>query len=332
MLIAIEEAFSVPAWDARQARAMRDVRDSLPTPELRAEFARRHAFFRDELVPRLHDIDGRRIAEMDEHGIDVQVLSLTTPGIQAVADAAEACRDAREANDYLADAIRKAPGRFRGFAALPLQDPAAAVAELRRAVGDLGFVGALVNDHTLGRYLDEPQFEPLWLALEDLDVPLYLHPGAPPVDRWHVLNGHPELVGPSWSWGAEVSGHMLRILFAGVLDRHPKARVILGHMGEGLPFLVSRLDARYRQNPARRLRRVPSAYFGRNILITTSGVCSHAALTGALLALGSEAIMFAADYPFESTEEAVRFIRTAPLSPAESDGITHRNAQRLLRI
>jgi 2,3-dihydroxybenzoate decarboxylase len=137
------------------------------------------------------------------------------------------------------------PARFRGFAALPMQDPEAAAAELDRCVRELGFCGALVNDHLQGHYLDEPRYDEVWAALEELSVPLYLHPGAPPADRWKVLNGRPDLYGATWSWAAEVGGHALRIIYGGVFDRHPGATLILGHMGEFLPFMRSRLDSRY---------------------------------------------------------------------------------------
>lgn len=168
--------------------------------------------------------------------------------------------NARRANDYLAEVVSEHPTRFRGFAALPLQDPAAASAELNRCVNELGFCAALVNDHLGGHYLDEPQYEPVWEALESLDVRVYLHPGPPPTDHWHVLSGHPELYGAMWSWAAEVSGHALRILCSGVFDRHPAATLFLGHLGEFLPYQRSRLDSRYQTtNTDYRLQRPPSA-------------------------------------------------------------------------
>jgi 2,3-dihydroxybenzoate decarboxylase len=281
---------------------------------------------------RLRDFTQWRLPEMDKYGISIQVLSLTVPGIQGVSDAAAAVADAIMANDYLAAITAKHPDRFRSFAALPLQNPDAAVQELRRCVAELGFCGALVNDHTNGHYLDEAQFSSVWQALEELNVPLYIHPGAPPVDRWNLLLGHPELFGPTWSWGPEVGGHALRLVYGGVFDRHPNAKIILGHMGEFLPFQLWRLDSRYATLKVQTLERSPSDYFGRNIFITTSGVCSPAALAGAVMEIGEDAVMFAVDYPYESTELAVRFLEAAPLSKLAREKIASRNAERLLRI
>ncbi|GAA1959452.1 amidohydrolase family protein [Amycolatopsis minnesotensis] len=315
-LIALEEAFAIPELQAR-----------FPVPK--TDTAARWV---EDWGKRLSDYTTYRLPEMDEHGIDIQVLSLTAPGIQGLTDARQAVTDARSANDHLAEVIAAHPDRFRGLAALPLQDPEAAVTELHRAVGALGLNGALVNDHTDGAYLDDPHYEPVWSALEDLGVPLYLHPGAPPTEPWRVLEGRPELRGPLWSWAAETGGHALRLIFGGVFDRHPRARVILGHLGEFLPFQLARLDSRYARQEHRALARKPSEYVGDNILITTSGVCSPAALAGAILAIGADAIMFAVDYPFEDTAEAVQFLERAPISDRDRAKIGHGNAERLLRL
>lgn len=312
----MEEAFALPELQA-----------GYPVPK--TETAARWV---EDWGKRLCDYTTYRLPEMDAHGIDVQVLSLTAPGIQGLTDADQAVKDARIANNHLAEVIAAHPDRFRGLAALPLQNPDAAVTELHRAVGELGLSGALVNDHTNGTYLDDPRYEPVWSALEELDVPLYLHPGAPPAEPWKVLDGRPELRGPLWSWAAETSGHALRLVFGGVFDRHPGATLILGHLGEFLPFQLARLDSRYDRQELRTLARKPSEYFGDNILITTSGVCSPAALAGAVLAVGADAIMFAVDYPFEDTAEAVQFLEQAPISNRDRAKISHGNAERVLRL
>jgi predicted TIM-barrel fold metal-dependent hydrolase len=223
--IALEEAFSIRELDDRQPP---------PWPENR--FSRRSLA---DWARRLPDFTEFRLPEMDAPGIDVQVLSLTVPGLQGDQDATAARADARLANDYLAEVIGGHPDRFRGFAALPMQDPSAAAAELARCVRQLGFRGALVNDHLQGHYLDEPRYDEVWAALEELSVPLYLHPGAPPADHWNVLAGRPELYGATWSWAAETGGHALRAIYGGVFDRHPSATLILGHMGEFLPFMAA---------------------------------------------------------------------------------------------
>ncbi|MCI2421431.1 amidohydrolase family protein [Saccharopolyspora sp. K220] len=282
---------------------------------------------------RLTDITAHRLPEMDEHGIDMQVLSLTSPGIQAQADASVAVDDAKRANDHFAEIVNRWPDRFTALAALPLQDPQAAAGELRRAVTELGLRGALVNDHTLGHYLDEPQYEPVWAELQGLDVPIYLHPSGVVPDEWHVLGGHPELVGPTYSWTAATGAHALRLIYGGVFDRFAGARVILGHMGEFLPFQLARFDARHADlqlddGPVH----PPSEYLTKNFAITTSGVCSHAALLGAVMAIGIDNVLFAVDYPYESTADAVAFLDAAPLAEADRRRIAHGNAERLLKL
>ena len=281
---------------------------------------------------KLVDFTEYRLPDMDRDGVDMQVLSLTSPGIQVQPDPDIAVADARTANDFLADIVKEHPQRFAGLAAIPLQDPAGAAAELRRAVG-AGLRGALVNDHTLGHYLDEPQYAPFWETLQDLDVPLYIHPSAVPADAWKVSAGYPALETAMWSWAPRTGGHVMRLILGGVFDRYPGARVILGHMGEFLPFQLSRIDSRYQvldvEHP---LQRLPSQYFGTNIVITTTGVFSHAALIAAIGEAGVDNVMFSIDYPFESTQAAVQFIRTAPLAPADQERVAHVNAERILRL
>ncbi|MEU6646693.1 amidohydrolase family protein [Saccharomonospora sp. NPDC046836] len=317
--VAIEEAFAVPELAARQ-----------PVTEMRIRVTDSYARMCGR---KLVDFEHHRLPEMDAHGIDVQVLSLTVPGIQADTDPVAARANARLANDFLAEVIARHPTRFQGFAALPTQDPGAAVAELERAVADLGFRGALVNDHTHGRYLDDPDYDELWSAFEELGVPLYLHPGSVPADDWHVLTGRPELYGATWSWQAETGGHALRLVYAGVFDRHPAATVILGHLGEFLPFQKSRLDSRYRTLLVDRpLRRAPSAYIGTNILITTSGVLSPDAIEAAVLTTGEDAVMFSVDYPYEDTAAAVAAVERAELTNEVKDKVAHRTARRVLGL
>lgn len=283
---------------------------------------------------RLLDLTGERIAEMDASGLDVQVLSLNSPGIQAEPDPAVAVTRAAAVNDLLATIITEHPTRFAGFCALPLQDPEAAAKELTRSVNQLGLRGALVNAHTHGRYLDDPELRIVWEHAEGLDVPLYLHP-ANGVDHAHVLSGHPELVGPMWSWNTDTATHALRLIFGGVFDDFPEAKLLLGHMGEGLPYMLWRLDSRwdFHNHHGIQLRRgAPSEYLRHNLYITTSGVCDAPPLLCALLALGSDHILFGTDYPFEDMGTATEFLRTAPISATDRAKIAHGNAERLLRI
>lgn len=281
---------------------------------------------------RLLDLTAERLPAMDAAGLDMQVLSLNSPGIQAEADPSIAVARAAAVNDLLADTIAEHPGRFAGFAALPLQDPQAAAKELERAVSQLGLKGALVNAHTQGRYLDDPGLRGVWEYAEGLDVPLYLHP-ANGLDTAHVLSGHPELIGPMWSWGIDTASHVLRLVFGGVFDDFPEAKLLVGHMGEGLPYALWRLDSRWEFHAHHGIelaRDTPSEYVRHNLYVTTSGVCDAPPLLCALLALGADHILFGTDYPFEDMATATEFLRTAPVSEADRDKIAHGNAERLL--
>jgi 2,3-dihydroxybenzoate decarboxylase len=228
--------------------------------------------------------------------------------------------------------VARHPTRYAGFATLPMQSPKAAADELTRAVTELGFKGALVNGHTQGRYYDDPTFDVVWERFQALGVPLYLHPidfPTPPAS----FADHAELKGATWGWGVETGTHALRLLFGGVFDRFPKLKVILGHMGEGLPFQRWRFDSRFGAYPhGIALQRAPSEYIGTNIVITTSGVCSEAALAGAIAEMGEEAVMFSVDYPYESTAVAADFIEAASLSDRTRQLVCHGNAERLLKL
>ncbi|MEV1011666.1 amidohydrolase family protein [Streptomyces sp. NPDC049881] len=282
----------------------------------------------------LLDLTEERLPAMDAAGLDVQVLSLNSPGIQAEKDPAVAVRQAVAVNDLLASVIAENPTRFAGFAALPLQDPQAAAKELERAVTQLGLKGALVNAHTQGRYLDDPTLRVVWEQAAGHDVPLYLHP-ANGADTAHVLSGHPEMVGPMWSWGTDTASHALRLIFGGVFDDFPDAKLLLGHMGEGLPYVLWRLDSRWafhNHHGVELARGNPSAYLRHNLYITTSGVCDAPPLLCALLALGADHILFGTDYPFEDMATATRFLETAPISEADRRKIAGGNAEALLRL
>ncbi|MFG2550939.1 amidohydrolase family protein [Streptomyces sp. NPDC048581] len=287
-----------------------------------------------EASRRLLDLTEERLDDMDAAGLDMQVLSLNSPGIQAEKDPRAAVHQAATVNDFLAGVIAEHPDRFAGFGALPLQDPKAAADELERAVTQLGLRGALVNAHTHGRYLDDPELRVVWERAEHLDVPLYLHP-ANGVDTAHVFSGHPELVGPMWSWGVDTATHVLRLIFGGVFDDFPNAKLLLGHMGEGLPFVMWRMDSRweFHAHHGIELRRGrPSEYIRHNLYITTSGVCSPAPLLTALLSMGADHILFGTDYPFEDIDTATKFLRDAPISDADRRKIGHLNAEKLLGL
>jgi 2,3-dihydroxybenzoate decarboxylase len=281
---------------------------------------------------RLLDFDTLRLEEMDQYGIDISVLSVTSPGVQVEPDRNVAVRKAKEANDILAKAVQRHPTRYVGFAHLPLQDPLTAADELERTVRELGFKGALINGHTNGEYLEDEKFWPVWERAESLGVPIYLHPANSP-DVPQVLKGYPEFLGAMWGWQTETASHVMRIIFGGVFDRFPKTTLILGHMGEGLPFWLWRIDSRYViMYRTKAIKKLPSQYVRDNIVITTSGVDAFPPLLCSMLALGSDRILFSIDYPYESTKEAVEFIDNAPLSEIDREKICHLNAERVLNL
>jgi 2,3-dihydroxybenzoate decarboxylase len=281
----------------------------------------------------LTDFGDRRLAAMDQIGVETAVLSLAGPGVQAETDTATAIAKAKGCNDFLARHMADSKGRYSGFAHLPTQDPAAAADELQRCVRDLGYVGAMINGQTNGAYLDDDRFSVLWERAADLGVPIYIHPYNPP-DFPYMFHGHPELFGPVWSWTVETGNHALRLVFGGVFDRFPKAKLLLGHMGETLPYQLWRFDSRWEisNRGTRRLARKPSEYFHRNIWVTTAGVCSDEPLRCAIDAMGCDRVLFSVDYPFERASEAGEWIEAAPISADERAAICHGNARALLGL
>lgn len=281
----------------------------------------------------LLDFGDRRLTAMDEAGITKAVLSLAGPGVQAEKRTDTAVKLARQVNDHLAAEMAKQPARYGGFAHLAMQDPATAADELERCVRDLGMQGAMINGQTGGTYLDDDRYSVFWERVSDLAVPVYIHPNNPP-EVVHMYSGHPELFGPVWSWTVETATHALRLVFSGTFDRFPNARLILGHLGETLPYLMWRLDSRWEisNRGAMRLEHAPSHYLRNNVWVTTSGMCSDAPLRCALDMLGSDRVLFSADYPFESAREAGEWIEAAPLSDAERRAVCHDNAASLLKL
>lgn len=314
--IALEEHFSAPGFAEYSA----DMTRAIPPAVLA------------ELGAKLTDFDEQRLADMDAGNVEYVVLSQTMPGVQAEADRAVAVRRARENNEFLAGRVARHPRRFGAFAHVALQDPKLAAEELERTVREYGFKGALINGHTLGRYYDGLDFDVFWERAEALGVPIYLHPtrfSQVPA----LLEGMPVLQGAAWGWGVETAGHALRLLFGGVFDRFPRLNLLLGHMGEFLPYQRWRMDSRFAAYPMGvKLARKPSEYIGSNILITTSGVCSAPALLGAIGEIGPEAVLFSIDYPYESTATACAFIEQAPLDSRTRELVCHANARRIFKL
>ena len=287
----------------------------------------------DRGLAALKDFGDQRIAAMDAGGIDLAILSLSGRGVQNERDPAVAVDKARRCNDLLAAEIQRKPNRYGGFAHLAMQDPRAAANELERCVTELRFQGAKIHGQTFGVYLDDPRYETFWERAADLGAPIYLHP-TDPVTEPVVFSGRPELLGPMWSWTTETSAHALRLVVAGVFERHPRVQVILGHMGECLPFHLWRFDRRYAaaDHPGHRLPQPPSSYIRRNISITTAGVCDDAALLCSVAALGRDRVMFSVDYPFEDCAVAGDWADALPVDDELKAQICHGNAERILGL
>jgi len=312
--IALEEHFMCPEFEEYWRPTVGDVDPAL--------YAR--------VVGRLSDFGEQRLEAMDRAGIELAVLSLAGPGVQAERDAATAVRLARVGNDRLAEEVRKQPKRYSGFAHLAMQDAKAAADELERCMRDFGFPGAMINGHTNGQYLDHPSLAPFWERVQDLGAIIYIHP-ADPVAPAPVLDGHIGLRRATWEWGFETGSHALRLVFAGVFDRYPKVTLALGHLGETLPFLLWRFDSRAKLYGVK-LNKPPSQYIRDNIVVTLSGMYSAEPMNCTIAALSASRVMFSADYPFESIDEAAEFMDTVKLDEKMRADIAYNNAARLLRL
>jgi 2,3-dihydroxybenzoate decarboxylase len=282
------------------------------------------------LFARLQDFGDTRLKAMDSAGIARAVLSISGPGVQVERDAATARRRAAEANDFLAGEVVKRPDRYSGFGHLPMQDARAAADELERCVRDLKFCGAMINGHTNGEYLDHPSLHPFWERAEALGATVYIHP-TDPVSPSPALAGVDGLRRATWEWGFETGSHALRLVFSGLFDRFPRAKVALGHLGETLPYLLWRFDSRAALYGVK-LGKKPSDYIKQNFVVTTSGMSSAEPLNCALAALGNDRVMFAADYPFEQAAEAGEFLDKTPLADPVREGIAFKNAVREFKL
>ena len=294
-----------------------------------------------ELGPRLLDFQDQRLRFMDAAGIEIMIASLNAPAIQAIPDIKRATEVTREANDILAREIAKRPDRFVGVAALAMQDPDNAAAELERCVKDLGFRGALVNGFSqvgspdTAVYYDLPQYRTFWRVVEQLDVPFYLHPRNPLPGSIRSYEGHDWLLGPNWAFHAETAVHALRLIGSGLFDAHPHLQIVLGHLGEGLPAYLWRIDHRndWMKAPHKYAARKSVAdYFRNNFVLTTSGNFSTSALNQAIAEIGVGRVLWSADYPFEDISDAADWIDAAPLSNEDRQKIVRTNAQKLFKL
>ncbi|HUZ31609.1 MAG TPA: amidohydrolase family protein [Xanthobacteraceae bacterium] len=294
-----------------------------------------------ELKSRLIDVQDRRLKQMDQHGIETMLLSLNAPAVQGIADPGRAAEVARKANEFIAENVRKRPDRFQGLAALPMQDPERAARELERCVKELGFRGAMVNgfsqvgDAETTAYYDLPQYRPFWAEVERLDVPFYLHPRNPLPRDAKIYEGHAWLLGPVWAFGHETAVHALRLIGSGLFDTHPRLQIILGHLGENLPYGLWRIDNANAWVPQRNnypAKRPIRDYFRENFYVTTSGNFHTPSLIAAMAELGADRIMFSADWPFENIDQAAGWFDNCPISENDRIKIGRTNAQRLFKL
>ena len=321
--IAIEEHFWTPMY-----------RENVSANEFRNFFlSSRSKQLGHDIVEEAMDLGARRLAHMDAAGVDVQVLSFGAPGPQAFG-ADIAIPMARDANDLLYRTVQAHPDRFAGFAALPTADPAAAAKELERSVTRLGFKGTMIHGHTRGEFLDDKKFWVIFECAEALGVPIYLHPTVPHPDVMKAyFQGYEELCRAAWGFAVDTSCHFLRIVFAGVFDKYPKLKFILGHLGEMLPFAMHRLqDHTYPAAARRGLKKTPMEYLKENMLVTTSGNWYEPAFLCTLLALGADNILFAVDWPYEPNTTGIEFLKKVSISDLDREKIAHLNAERLLRM
>jgi predicted TIM-barrel fold metal-dependent hydrolase len=286
-----------------------------------------------DTVAELLDLSASRLAAMDAAGIEVQVLSHNQPGCQAL-DGAAAIATAREVNDCLYEAVKAHPDRFAGLAALPTADPPAAAMELDRAVSRLGFKGAMINGRSGDSFLDEQKFWCIFECAQALDVPIYLHPSRPhPAVIQAYFTGYEELALAAWGFGIETGAHFLRLALAGVLDAFPRLTFILGHLGEGLPFMLHRMNDQTQLAVARRGRKKTLVqYLTDNMVVTCSGNFSAPAFLCTVMALGVDNVLFSVDWPYESNVAAVEFLKRQPLAPDDLEKVAHRNAERILHL
>ncbi len=295
----------------------------------------------EELGPRLTDFRDKRLKLMDASGVEIMILSLNAPAVQAIWDVKRAIAVAREANDVLAAEIARRPDRFAGFAALPMQDPDEAARELTRCVKELGFVGALVNGFSQvgtansALYYDRPQYRPFWRTVAELDVPFYLHPRNPLPGAIPGYEGHNWLLGPNWAFHAETAVHALRLVGSGLFDEHPNLQIILGHLGEGIPVYLWRIDHRngWMKAPHKyAAEKTVADYVRHNFVLTTSGNFSTSALNQSIAELAVERVLWSADYPFEDISDAAEWIDAAPISEQDRQKICRGNAVKLFKL
>jgi 2,3-dihydroxybenzoate decarboxylase len=278
------------------------------------------------------DLDEGRIEAMDKAGIDMQVLSCTFPG---AFDGDDGATVAEKTNNTLAAAIKRHPKRYAGFASIAAQFPETAADELERAVTKLGFKGLMINGHVRGEYLDDKKYWPIFERAAALDVPIYIHPRSPAAGMLEYYTAVPALASAAWGYGAEAGLNAMRLIGSGLFDRYPKLQIIVGHMGEAIPFWIWRIDNKWPRDTKGsklNLKKNPAYYIQNNLYVTTSGNFWLPALQYCCSVLGTERVLFAVDYPYESNELGVEFIESAPISDNDKEKICHLNAEKLFKL
>ena len=321
--IAAEETFSIP----EVLDAMRDLleRDPDREPGLSAP-----PYIVTDTIRALYDLGEGRIASMDRAGIDKQILSLWSPGVQ-VFGAQQGTELASFVNERLAEAVIRHPDRFAGLATVAPQDPSSAAQEIERAISSLHLNGVLINSHTKSEYLDSPKYWPIFEAAEALDAPIYLHPRTPSEKMYPAFTDY-LMDRALWGFAAETSHHVVRLLMSGLFDEFPRLTVVLGHMGEGIPFWLDRLDQVSSRAGMPALKMRPSEYFKDNFMITTSAMFWDPVLMFCHSVLGPERLMFAVDSPFASSEQGTRWMDATPLSNSDKRKIYQENAERVFSL
>jgi predicted TIM-barrel fold metal-dependent hydrolase len=326
-IVALEEHFVVPELVGRIDKAAIAARGWLGLNQGPLEMMREA----------LAEVGPQRLAAMDKAGVAVQVLSTSGPGADLMPPD-QGPDMARAYNNRLKQLVDAHPDRFAGFAHLPMTAPDAAADELQRAVDDLGFRGALINGMTDNKFLDDARYEPLLARAAQLGAPLYLHPNIPPkAVRDTYYEGLPGIMGAllstgGWGWHSETALHILRLVLSGTLERHPDLKLIVGHMGEGLPAIFARIDDTVSRLASSYLKRTASQTILDQVWITTSGFFSLPPFMAALMTFGPDRILFSVDYPFSSSDVGTNFLRHLPVSPADKEKIAYKNADRLLKL
>jgi len=320
-IITLEEHVTTPLYAEKE----------VITPRRRQSMIDRSQRVGHDVTAELLNVSNTRIAAMNEAGIDVQVLSMTMPGPQGL-PAAESIAVARDANDRMADAVRNHPDRFAAFACLPTPDVAASVKELQRTVG-LGFKGTMINGHTNGEFLDDKKYWPIFEAAEGLDVPVYLHPRDVPPKAAFYFEGYPEIATAACGFTVDTTIHFMRLVFGGVFEAFPKLKFLLGHLGEGLPFVLDRIEDHTALATRRKgFKKTFAETMHENVWVTTSGNFSPPALRCTVDVLGIDRVMFSVDWPYESNKIGMEFFNKLDLPPADLEKLAHGTAERLLKL